>query len=401
MDKVVHSIPSSAFKSRTSVRLLSGAALPLLMTAFIALTPAPATAATCRTMGSCTAGSVAAKTMANLVVGQAISDMVDSMLDDLKDIKDALTRKANGDTKDQQNETNSDAVRIDKEAAQQTTNDIAQERINAAATFQPSRTVCRQVSLENKRTSGTYSAARQTQYSTTQQDVTNFAANAPGTPSEKGALAAADDAFKQETNGFCDPAVVVPPTGVSCTLVNDSQGRPMAFRFTQPYLAVFGVKDGLIPPSATDNENRAARLFVRMATEPVPIDPVRGNALTRQDGKNLFILRQSDIASVNLARGALDRMVDDRIGTASAGSESVEYLRQKSWNDADQAAQDAIDRGAQTEEANVDDLIPLVGDVNKVYLQLFNNLERLSAIKATYLARDVREGAAAASTLGN
>lgn len=62
-----------------------------------------------------------------------------------------------------------------------------------------------------------------------------------------------------------------------------------------------------------------------------------------------------------------------------------------------QAAQDAIDRAGQTEETNVDDLIPLVGDVNKVYLQLFNNLERLSAIKASYLARDVREKASAGS----
>lgn len=376
-------------------------ALPVLMTALVALAPVSASAATCKTMGSCKAGSTAAKTMANTVVGEAIEEMRDSILDDLDDIKDAWTRMSNGSTKDQQNETNSAAVITDKEVAQQTANDVGHERADASRSFIPSRTVCRQVSLENNRSGGTYSAARQTQYSTTQQDVTSFAANAPGTASEKGALAAANDAFKQETNGFCDPAVVMPPSGVSCTLVNDSQGRPMAFRFTQPYLAVFGVKDGLIPPSPTNNENRAARLFVRMATEPVPIDPVRGNALTRQDGKNLFVLRQSDIATVNLARGALDRMVDDRIGTASAGSESVEYLRQKAWNDANQAAQDAIDRGGQTEETNVDDLIPLVGDVNKVYLQLFNNLERLSAIKAGYLARDVREGAAASLTRGN
>ena len=400
MEKMLRSV-SPLLAAKAASRPLAAVALPLLMTAVIALAPSPASAATCKTMGSCKVGSMAAKTMANTVVGKAITTMRDSILDDLRDIKDAWTRMSNGDTKDQQNETNSAAVISDKEAAQQTANEVGSERANMSRAFQPSRTVCRQVSLENSRMSGTYSTTRQTQYSTTQQDATSFAANAPGTSSEKGALAAADDAFKQETNGFCDPAVVVPPSGVSCTLVNDSQGRPMAFRFTQPYLAVFGVKDGLIPPSATDNENRAARLFVRMATEPVPIDPVRGNALTRQDGKNLFVLRQSDIAGVNLARGALDRMVDDRIGTASAGSESVEYLRQKSWNDANQAAQDAIDRAGQTEETNVDDLIPLVGDVNKVYLQLFNNLERLSAIKASYLARDVREKAAGSLTQGN
>ncbi len=355
------------------------------------LSAQPAAAASCSTIPGCTKGSTAANKMATTTVGAALTAYRMMIETYLTMLQDSVTRLANQGSNNIQNYTKTQTSLTDKFVAQSTAMANGTARTSAVLQSVPSRTACRTASNANRMNTSVYSAARVATYEATQRAATDYASNAPGTPTEKGSLQASQATFLDMMTDFCDPAIMNAPAGVNCTLSNDSSGEPMAFRFTQPYQAVFGVPNGTIPPAATNGEHRAARLFVRMATEPVPTDPLRGPVLQRQEGQNAFLKRQSDIAAINLARGALDRMVDDRIGTLTAGSESVEYLRQRAWADASGMAKDAIDRAAQPTAANMDDLAPMIADINKIYLQIFNNFERLAAMKATNLSRVVLE----------
>lgn len=375
-------IPSGRF----SGGLLAGVAMLAVLSS-----ATPAYAASCSTIPLCKAGSKAANIAATTTFSVALTAFVELVDYEFYLIKDAFVRLANQRTTELQKEGEIASSLTDATTSSMMSNVISGTRADSAIMFSPSRTACVTATGDQKIANSFYSSARQTAYATTQKTATSYGANAPGTPGEKGAIQAAQSAFDESMKGFCDSSVLNPPAGVSCTLAKDSQGRDMDFRFTQPYLAIFGVKDGLIPPSATDNENRAARLLVRMAIEPVTPDGIKGQALARQEGRNSSLMRYSDIAAINLARSTLDRMVDDRIGTSAAGSESVEYLRQKAWNDANQFVEDIKERPSQGTETNLDDVGALMGDINKIYLQLYVNMERLAALRAVHLARTVRE----------
>lgn len=376
-------------------------AVALLVSAGTLSLPQSAMAASCSTIPSCKAGSTVASKFATTTVSVAMTTFQYLITEYMILIKDAFTRLANQSSNNVQNADKTEGSFSDGVLSSITSTTTTDARIDGMFEMMPSRTTCVTVSNTVKLADAQYNVNRITNYNASQHTATNYASNAPGSPTERGALQASVSAFKDFTDGFCDPAVINPPTGVSCTLVNDSAGKPMAFRFTQPYQAVFGVPNGTIPPDPTNPENRAARLFARMAIEPVPTDPLRGQVLVREDGKNAFIARQGDIAVVNLARGAIDHQVDDRIGELVAGSESLEFLRQRAWSDASGMAKDAIDRAAQPISANMDDIALMITDINKIYLQIYNNLERLAAIKATHLARVISEQAAGNSGLAS
>lgn len=401
MSKVTRYLPNYTAR----IALLALVAVPAAGLG-LALTSQPAAAASCSTIPGCTKGSTAANKFASTTVSAALTAYRMLVETYLTMLSDSLTRLANQGSNNVQNFTKTQTSLTDKFISQTVASANGAARVQAAFEAIPSRTACRTASNANRLNVSTLSTARVAAYDATQRDATDYAANAPGTPGNRGSIAATNANFLDMMNGFCDTNIMKEPSGISCTIANDRDGIPMAFRYTQPFLAVFGVKDNTIPPAATDGENRAARLFVRMATEPVPVDPIRGNVLQREEGKNAFLRRQSDIAVINLARGALDRLVDDRIGTLSPGSESVALLRQRAWADANGMAKDAIDRASQPTAANMDDLAPLIADINKIYLQIFNNFERLAAMKATNLARVVGEsqtGSASVSTrtIGN
>lgn len=348
--------------------------------------------AACSTVPTCRTGSTVASKFANLSVSLALTTFQQLIEGYLTMISDSLTRKANQGSNNVENYTKTQSALMDRAVAQTTALEIGQVRAMAAIEMVPSRTACRTESNSQRLEDAMFRPANAAVYVATQRAATDYASNAAGGPTERGSLQASQATFTDMMNGFCDPAIMNPPAGVNCTVVNDSTGQPMTFRYTQPYQAVFGVPNGTIPPNPASPENRAARLFVRMATEPVPTDPIRGPALLRNEGQGLFTRRQSDIATINLARGALDRMVDDRLGTTAPGGESVEYLRQRTWADASGMAKDSIDRAGQPLSANADDLGPMIADINKIYLQIYNNLERLASIKATHLARVISEG---------
>lgn len=355
----------------------------------------------------CTDASTTYSYSAKQTINEEISDFTDMMEDYFDDVKGELTKLANQGSNNVQNFTNSVSGLNDNLLASQTASAMSESRVLNSARLVPSTSACRLASrdralmgAEMMMRVGTGGIGSGALYSQSQRDGTDYAANLSGGPTANGALQASKSSFDDTLNGFCDSSVLVPPTGMTCSLVNDREGKPMSFRFVQPYSALFGVKDNYIPASATDPENRAARLFVRFAIEPVPIDPLRGQMLIRSDGRSAFLQRQSDIAAMNLARGALDRMVDDRLENASLGTspsgnpQSLQSVRMLAWADFDTAMEDAKRRAEQPTGSNYDDLGPLVGDVNKIYLQLYNNLERLSAIKAVRLARLVEKSSA-------
>lgn len=363
--------------------------------------PQPVFAASCSTVPGCKAGSTAASKFASTSVSVALTTFRILVQRYVGMIKDAITRTANQTSNNYQDYARNEPTASDKVVNEDQAVSQATARTVATMEMIPSRTACRTASSADRINKAAYSTARLTTYSQSQRVATDYAANAPGGPTERGSIQASQAAFKDMFDGFCDPAVINPPAGVSCTLVNDSSGKPMAFRFSQPYLAVFGVPNGTISPTVTSPDNRAARLFARMAVEPVPPDPIRGAVLTRNEGQAVFVRRQSDIASLNLARGALDHIVDDRIGTSAAGGESLEYLRQRSWSDASGIAKDVIDRAAQPSSANMDDLAPMINENNKVYLQIYDNLMRFSAMYAAYQARRVLEHSAGQVSLAS
>jgi hypothetical protein len=366
------------------------------------LAPARAGCGSCCGIPECQLGSTIVSEIVDTVVGEMIDELSDLVDDFIEEIIDELVRFANQGSNNQQNVTDSLAILNDQTDITNLAPEYAQTRVRNAIRMIPSRTACRIYvrDLEvSKKMINDYLLGPSGVYSQTQRMETDYAANLPGGPTDKGRIFSSQNLVKDIGDGFCDPAVLKPPAGFPCTLVDDSAGKPMAFRYTQPWLALFGVKDGLIPPDTTSPENRAARLFARMAIEPVPVDPLRGAALSRAEGQTLFIRRQSDIAAINLARHALDRMIDDRLGENTPGNESIEFIRQKMWNDSALTIADVKTRAGQPLGANYDDLAPMVGEVNKIYWQVFNNLERLAAIKSVHMARVVQEFKAGASAI--
>lgn len=361
----------------------------------------------------CTISSTALSFGARMSINVAIKALQTLINFYLGQVKGAMTKLANQGSNDLQNITNSLAATNDAVAASSVADTIAGARTVNTVRLVPSTSACRIASRDRSLMDadtmmrvGIGGIGSGPLYAQSQRTGTDYAANLPGGPTEKGALQAVTNSFDEAMNGFCDNALVNAPAGVSCTLVNDRDGQPMSFRFSQPYAVVFGAKDDYIPSAAADPENRAARLFVRYAIEPVPTDPVRGQALVRAEGRSTFITRQSDVAAMNLARGALDRTVDDRmenpsLGTSPSGKpQSLQSVRMLAWADFGTAYEDAKRRASQPLGSNYDDLGPLVGDVNKIYLQLYNNLERLAAIKATRLARLIKQNSAGGAGVG-
>lgn len=353
--------------------------------------------------------SFGAKKSINVAI-EALQELINYYLDQ---VKGAMIKLANQGSNDLQNTTNSLAATNDAVAASSVADTIAGVRTLNTARLVPSTSACRIASRDRSLLDadtmmrvGIGGIGSGPLYARSQRAGTDYAANLPGGPTDKGALQASTNSFDDAMNGFCDDALVNAPTGMPCTLVNDRDGQPMSFRFSQPYAAVFGAKDDYIPSAVDDPENRAARLFVRYAIEPVPTDPVRGQALVRAEGRSTFITRQNDVAAMNLARGALDRAVDDRmenpaLGPSPSGKpQSLQSVRMLAWADFGTAYEDAKRRASQPLGSNYDDLGPLVGDVNKIYLQLYNNLERLAAIKATRLARLIKQNSAGGAGVG-
>lgn len=366
------------------------ASVTVAVVALLSLWPnKPAEAYYCK-LSECVTGASVASTAARVAPTAARILMTNRIKAKLEELVQIIAQLQNGTTNDGQGIVNVKTVLADPAVVNAGQAAVAATRARLVMNMAPSRTACAINTRGGQVMNAMIDGTRLSKYAATQKSALDYSANAPGTPSEKGKLAAETNLFKRLMNGFCDGTVINAPDSVSCSLANDSLGRSMEWRYAQPFLAVFGVKDSLIPVDPNNVEHRAARLFAEMAAAPAVDDTLRGAALARSTGKTAHVLRQRDIATVSLARGALDRMVDERVGKAEEGAESVEHLRQKAWDNADEFVQHAKDRAGQPLASNLEDMAEMEGDINKIYLQLYVNLERLAVIKATRLSRLIK-----------
>lgn len=374
-----------ALRSASVVRLAL-----LVWAAYAALSPAPAEAACCQRK-ACIASSSATAKLADKTVGKVVRNFEDYIIDKL----DTLTSKylpllANDTANVAQAQNNTRVALIDAEKTIDNAVKIAETRMDLIKAVTPSQTTCATSSRNEAITGAMMSATRRTAYNKSGVATAGTMMNAPGTEAEKGALASESGFFKRLMTGFCSSADLNLPAGVPCTLEDG-----MVHAYLQPFRVLFGVQDNLIPPDPNHINHRAARLFAELAGASVVPDPVRGPALAGSTGQTSHIRLSSDAAAFSLAKGALDRMVDERIGTATPGNESVEHLRQKAWDNADEFVKHTQNRSGNTEEMNDSDIAQLVQDVNTIYLQLYVNLERLAIIKATRVARMVKQSSTA------
>ena len=206
---------------------------------------------------------------------------------------------------------------------------------------------------------------------------------------------------------FCDPDVLQPPSGFQCN-GGSSPSADLRFLQVRPGAAIFDT-DTIEPGS--DQED-AARLFARLVTQPLPPDPLRGAALSRVAGQNLQIMTLSDTAALSLAQGAIEHSIDQRLGqpigtddyyqdSTVADEASLRALMNKEFNNADTIVKSTGDRPSNFTSGNYDELPGIVGGVNKLYWVIYNNLERVAALKAVQLSRATRANGVGASSLAN
>ena len=384
----------------------SGVAVIALSLAFVVASPArQAQAAECRGIAECIAAAKSTSLAVKLAVTALLREYLEPMI--IKHLNtiagDVYPLMANQESNDLQHVTNMRMIFSDREAISEASAKLTALRAELAVRFLPARTVCRTYARERfsnehltYRLTGldpaTSLASKATNgYKESARNAVDLLTNV-SSKTDKGQLYAIDQ-FVKDSSKFCDPDVLQPPSGFPCT------GTDPKLRFLpqRPGEALFNVRT--IKPGSDEEE--AARLLARLLTQPFPPDPVRGSALTRKGGQAAYVMGMSDKAAYSLAQGAIDHMIDQRlgedIGTAdiftdatAAEKASLIELRYRSWGDAKTKRESVEKRPENFTSANYDELAPLVGETNKLFWTLYNNLERVAALKAAHLARVTR-----------
>ena len=298
----------------------------------------------------------------------------------LKDVIDAVTRDSNQHTNNLQNEVNAAATESDKVSAHEATTKIADTRIEASRTFVPARTACGVDSQQPKVWNA--STTSRAGVSSVEGQRTDLFSNAPSTPSEKGELAYLSDRFQSRMTKYCNSAAVQPPSGLTCSA---SIGVD---RDLSAYESIF--KKGSF---ANANDYQAAQDVVQNILGRVVTDPVRGNALTRQDGKNLAILRNSDQAKANLASSVLQGLVERRHDPSFGGKSELSQRATASYTDS-ALLQLAVASAEQNQSQNLDQISAMVGNSSRQLFVFRNYMEQWAAIRAVSLAIDVKKSSA-------
>lgn len=295
------SLPKSHVSRKTAFSL-AGVLSLLLVTAPTA-SQAACSAAIAKDAVTTSAGIAKDSASAGLLIAQAFVEL-----------NDVLTRYANQLSNDDQNLAKSQQSLSDRLNAQITSTDLGETRTEMATEFVPSRVVCGMVARRQALdTTQAYYASYRT---TLQNDSTKYSNNATGSGSERGTLQATTSVFSQRCTKYANPATIGTIPGVSCPGPTDTNFRDLDI---QPWKAI-------LDPIAftTPARQQAAVDAIRMLTEVVPPDPVRGNVLLRQEGQNLHVMRMRDVTRMNLARGILEdivamRAVDPAATGAAAG----------------------------------------------------------------------------------
>lgn len=250
--------------------------------------------------------SISSLTMDVTTAGLAISFA-------LSRLSDSLTRYANNTTQSAQARNTARANQADARSIQETSNAVGEVRTGLSLDFQPSVSVCSAASAQMRLgQTGVQYATYRTQLQTQN---TGYSNNAPGSGAERGSLQGTSTVWNNRCTRYANPATMQVPAGVTCPGPADPA---MVDLDIQPWKA-------LLDPVqfASTARNQAAVDTIRMLTEVVPPDPVRGNALLRTEGQNLHVLRMRDVTRMNLARGVLEDIAAlRRVDTATGQTHS-------------------------------------------------------------------------------
>lgn len=303
---------------------------------------------------------------------------------------DALTRKANQDAESTQNKNNASAVADDKIIANQTTAEIASARAEMARDFVPSRTVCGLAS-QQKRLGASNAHYQGTREAKTVAN-TRWSLNAPGSGAEKGQLQALNTVWTDRCTRYANPTNMDIPAGLTCP------GGSAAMRDLdiQPVRSLFQPLN-----LDTTDSKQAADDTIRLLTEPAPIDPVRGNALSRADGQNLHVMRMHDVTRMNVARLALEDIASLRASPTTAGSDGkknsryaryVELMTGQDVNgNTSTAVMEAITSAAEPQNANAQAVAARLSAQKMMLTEMVRMTDQLITIEAVKLATRTEE----------
>ncbi len=365
----------------------------------------------CKGVGECVVSSYAINKAVTLSVHELLFDFLRPMIiGNINSMVSIRTLQANQSTNTDENLANARAVRTDRAIAAETGLKMAHERAVATLNYVPSRTTCRVNTRTGigddtvlQRLAGTGSdSLAQTLYTDSQNAANGYLSGTDAT-TQQGEVHTVQALLDDRMKEFCDPTVLKPENGFPCV----DNGEEMRLRYLDPDRAIFA-NDNIVAGSP---EERAARLFAQFAVNPVPPSPLQGVALDRVSGRLMQARRLHDASAYNLAQGAIEHEIDQRMGDppgstnvltdpAAAKKASVYYMQKALWNNPETVAADVTERSGQLESANLDDAAPKTAETTRLYWQIAINLQRLLALKSVQLARQAKlnSGQSAAPT---
>ncbi len=309
----------------------------------------------------------------------------------------AMTKLANQGSNNGQNDMQSFSALADHENATSHANDVAQKRVEMAVQMRPSRTTCQIISQQRvfSETSAQYRSAR-----VTMQDAgTRYSLNAPGTPGEKGTLAALNWSFQNRCSTYADAAALGSPPG--CAGAADPALIDLDITPQKSVFSAYTYSSPELRQAALDS--------VALLTEPAPPDPVRGSALSRTEGRNVQVNRLRDLTRMNMARDILQDSVALRSQSPTAATDGrqisrlsrlVELMVGNPLSDADhhsatmstlaaQIQQEAVTAAGETENANVQALSAKLTAQKMMLTEMLRMTEQMITVAAINLASDV------------
>lgn len=244
-----------------------------------------------------------------------ISSLSEDVSEGFEDLLDVLPKLANQTSNNDQNLMNSYSGMVDHQSASEHASQVAQARVRNAVQMVPSRTTCRILSQQRSYTQS--AAAYRTERSSLQSSATNYSLNAPGTPGEKGTLAALTWGYQNRCTKYADAAAMGSPPG--CT---GASNAAMIDLDIMPHKSIFSAYT-----YGSSDLRQAALDSVTLLTEPAPGDPVRGDTLSRENGRNIHVMRLRDLSRMNIARDILQDAVALRSPPASPGADGRSISR--------------------------------------------------------------------------
>ena len=329
----------------------------------------------------CPAGGAAWWSMHSAMILSALGLMEAQMVLQISEIKDRVTRLANANSQDATAENNAGSAGIDVETSAATAAAIGSTRYDATVKYAPSMTSCRVMS--NQIATSAASGASRAQLRTAESNSNNLFSNAPGTPGESGQLSYLTVRFTERMSRYCNPATVnLPATVGTCSSTIGVD------RDVKPFDSIFKLDN-----MAGANDYTAAKDVVLNLMGNVVADPVRGAVLSRSEGRNLAIVRNSEIAKSNLASGALMAMVERRRDASGAGKSTQSLNVSGSYADNSSKAL-AESNAAQNTPQNLRTIALLLRRNDVQYLAFRGLLEQYAALHATAVAMDIKQSSA-------